>query len=222
MTDESSAYWATLLGQLSDRDYVTGYPDPDGWVSLALHGFPWDIAVKVTEVDGIPELTALRLEPRTAHFGYPDADGTRVPIGAVDATDAVVTSERLRSLPLRLIANVAAAVLAGGEPEKIAAVFESERVNWPQGRPRPDEHYKEVANVYRAALAWRQPPVKAIEERWVVGRAMASRYVAEARKRGYLDYPSRPGVAGTGSAESPVKKKTAPKKARKRTTKRGK
>jgi len=206
------------LGPITD--IVRG---PDGWVHM--RAFPWDISVKVTDVDGIPEITSLRLEPAPPAWALGlGGPGIR---DRVDAADAVVSSDRLRRLPLRLIANIAAQAQMATQDTvdevaaEVMAVLEADRVDWPQGRRRPDEHYQEVADAYRSALAKRQPPVKTIQDRWVVGRAMASRYVAEARKRGYLDYPSRAGVAGTGSAESPVKKNPAPNQARKRTTKKG-
>jgi hypothetical protein len=175
--------------------------------------------VKTTKVEGVPEITSLQLVPSLSQvWEVTHEDGTReVVIDGVAAEDAVITSARLRELPLAQIGAVAAEVVADNLLDAYATA--AIREVWPQGRQRPDEHYQRVADEYRAALARRDPPVEAIRERWEVGRAMASRYVAEARQRGYLDYPSRVGVAGIGSAKSPVKKKAAPKKARQRTKK---
>jgi hypothetical protein len=176
-------------------------PDKDGWSRVLLPDNPWwAIAVRVTEVDGVPQLTSLRIEPAN-----------------VDRAVAVISHERLRRLPLGVLAT-AAAGFKDGDVEQLGAAFEAQHLEWPQGRRRPDSHYRDVAEVYLAALKKRQPPVKAVQDRWLVGRAMASRYVARARELGYLGAaPTRPGVAGVQNVKTEKKtpaRKSASKKGR--------
>lgn len=175
----------------------------DGWVEpIRVDALLWDISVKVSEVDGVPQITGLKLEPR-ATMPWTAPDGTKMT--TVLPESAVVTSERLRHLPLRFLARTAAEVSGGAATqESLQAIFDAERPEKrQQGRERPDAHYEEVATVYTNALRAGRPPTKAVGERWGVERAMASRYVAEARKRGLLGYPTRQGVAGTTSDTSP-------------------
>jgi hypothetical protein len=58
-----------------------------------------------------------------------------------------------------------------------------------------DEMLRETANVYRAALAAGKRPTQAVTREMHVSRATAGRWVAQARKRGFLG-PARPRVAG--------------------------
>jgi hypothetical protein len=181
----------------------------DGWAAMRVGSLPWDVFVKLTYVDGAPQITSLCLEPRGTK-PWTAKDGTQM--STMPPQDAVVTVERLRKLPLRLMAQLAAEVFGGdASDESLQAVFDAHRVEWPQGRQRPPEHYEAVARVYEASLNAGRPPVKAVAEHWVVGRAMASRYVKEARVRGLLGYPARPGVAGTGQQKSPIQAKKATK-----------
>jgi hypothetical protein len=150
-------------------------PNAGGYVLVLLSDFPWHIEARTHEVDGVPQLTGLRIEwfPMTA--------------------DAVITSDRLRRLPLRELVETAAGIQAGNLGRAAAAMRNSEI--WPQGRARPDEHFAEVAAIYREAIQNRRPPLNDIRARWTVSRAMASKYVKRARELGYLG-PAKTGVAG--------------------------
>lgn len=177
------------------------YLTEDGFAAMHIDSLPWDIFVKLSTVDGVPQITSLLLEPCTTK-PWTAKDGTKMT--TVPPETAVVTVERLRKLPLRLAARLAAEVFVGeATEESLQEVFDANRVKWPQGRQRPDSHYEEVAAVYTNALRNGRSPTKAVGERFGVERAMASRYVAEARKRGLLGYPARQGVAGTSSDISP-------------------
>jgi hypothetical protein len=65
-----------------------------------------------------------------------------------------------------------------------------------RGVPLSDEDLREVATIYRAALAEGRRPTKAVMQAMHVGRATASRWLARARERGHLGKVPRPGVAG--------------------------
>ena len=141
----------------------------DGWAAMHIDALPWDIFVRLTEVDGAPQITSLLLEPRSTR-PWKAKDGTEMT--TIPPEGATVTTERLRKLPLRLMTRLAAEVFAGDASEKsLEGVFHSAGVQWPQGRQRPPEHYEAVARVYEAALSAGKPPVKAVAEEWRVGRA---------------------------------------------------
>lgn len=56
-----------------------------------------------------------------------------------------------------------------------------------QGTPLTDDQLRNVAELYRAAAARGLPPVKTITKAEHVSRATASRWVAAARERGFLE-----------------------------------
>jgi hypothetical protein len=64
------------------------------------------------------------------------------------------------------------------------------------GRDLGDEHYREVAAVYAAALQTGEPPTKAVQQRFGIEKSSAAKQVARARERGFL--PRSPGRGRTG------------------------
>lgn len=157
----------------------------DGWVEVDLPELGWLVQVRVVHAEGRPHLVGLRLEPRDEAL----------------IADVAVTSERLRALPLRQIreAAFAATYLELGEVAK--ALAKVERVG---RQPWPDEHYAQVAEVYRRAVDSGKAPLTVISRHWNVSRPMAAKYVRRARELGLLGYPERPGVAGAGRPTSPI------------------
>ena len=75
-----------------------------------------------------------------------------------------------------------------------------------RGKAWPDEHYRQVAEVYKSAVEHREPPLQAIQEQWHVSRPAAAKYVKGARERGFLGWPERAGLAGYDAPESPFTK----------------
>ncbi len=72
-------------------------------------------------------------------------------------------------------------------------------------RPEPgkrlrDEHFKQVADVYRYAIRLGRPATAAIGEAFDVSRSTAGRWVVETRRRGFLG-PAVPGRAGEQADE---------------------
>ena len=65
----------------------------------------------------------------------------------------------------------------------------------PSTRPFPDDFYAEVAAVYTRAAARSRRPASDIAEASDVNVSAVHRWIAEARKRGYLP-PGRPGMVG--------------------------
>jgi hypothetical protein len=78
----------------------------------------------------------------------------------------------------------------------------------PAGRRRiTDALLREVGDEYRAAMTTevgRRAPTKAIQDRWFVSSATASRWVSKARERGYLGEaePGRPGEINDSREEA--------------------
>ena len=117
------------------------------------------------------------------------------------ASAAVITAERLRSLPIAELRAAVAARMAGDDAFGAYAKVARER-----GKAWPDEHYRQVAEVYKSAVEHRKPPLKAIQEHWHVTRPAAAKYVKGARERSFLGWPARAGIAGYHAPESPFTK----------------
>ncbi|HUY45911.1 MAG TPA: hypothetical protein VMV92_09325 [Streptosporangiaceae bacterium] len=183
----------------------------DGWYGFGLRGIGW-VEVAMAKVDGSPEIVGLRIDVRPMfvdeselHVLDMTAEQQRQwaidngPHGAAPA--AVITAERLRSLPLAELRAAVAARMAGDD-----AFGAFEKVARERGKAWPDEHYRQVAEVYKSAVEHRKPPLKAIQEHWHVTRPAAAKYVKGARERGFLGWPERAGVAGYDATESPFTK----------------
>ena len=162
----------------------------DGWVQVDLPEVPWLVQVRVANPRR-PEVVGLRLEARDDAL----------------LADVVVTSERLRSLPLRQIRKAAFATAQNESLEALQAIGKVERAG---RQPWPDEHFAQVAKLYRRAVAAGQAPLNEIAKHWNVSRPMAAKYVRRARELELLGYPERPGVAGADRPTSPIGGGAAP------------
>lgn len=108
-----------------------------------------------------------------------------------------VTSEVLREIPVGMLVRYAkdAVFRLDGEGNTVGA--------WPSGDERDDvmtrgdrdEILRLVARVYRVAYLINVPPAKHVETIFELSRATAGRWVAEARRKGYLS-ETTPGKAG--------------------------
>lgn len=115
-----------------------------------------------------------------------------------------VTSEGLRKLPIRRLQQLAVLAAVHAEPkiggqhrlEKWADLYASALPDTPAKRsPRKrltDDHYRQVAEVYRGAF---KNPTSAVMAKMHASRSTAGRWVVEARRRGFLG-PTKPGQAG--------------------------
>jgi hypothetical protein len=65
----------------------------------------------------------------------------------------------------------------------------------PKGQPYPDEHYWQVAEAYRAAVAAGQPPRPFIHKTWGFSEATVSRWIRTARQKNMLE-PAPKSVGG--------------------------
>ena len=183
----------------------------DGWFGFLLRGIGW-VDVAMAKVDGLPEIVGLRMDVRPMFVDESEryvldmtAEQQRqwaidnAPHGAAPA--AVITAERLRSLPLAELRAAVAARMAGADAFAAFGKVARER-----GKAWPDEHYRQVAELYKSAVEHRKPPLKAIQEHWHVTRPAAAKYVKGARERGFLGWPERAGIAGYDATESPFTK----------------
>lgn len=206
MTDERTPHGESWAGKLS----------PDGWANAALRvpgsrepAF-WGVSVRVETVDGRPEITGLRIEQASDRV-------------------AVVTADRLRRLPLRMLREVASVISEGARStdgrasaDAVSDAYLGTRIERAPGEPWPRAHYEFIAQAYRHAVQRGLPPLLEIQRMWGVSRAMASKYVAKARELGLLGYPARPGVAGADATTSPIAGQTQTPVRKKSQTKRRK
>ena len=169
----------------------------DGWYGFLLRGIGW-VEVAMAKVDGLPEIVGLRMDVRPmwatedelhlldtmTHDEQRQWAIDNAPPGA--ASGAVITAERLRSLPLGEMRAAVAARLAGDDAFGAFGKVARER-----GKAWPDEHYRQVAEVYKSAVEHREPPLKAIQEHWHVSLARGSQ-VCQGRPRAGF-----PRLAGT-------------------------
>ncbi len=183
----------------------------DGWYGFGIRGIGW-VEVAIAKVGGLPEIVGLRMDVRPMFVEESELyvfDMTpeeqrqwaidNAPPGSASA--AVITAERLRSLPLAEMRAAVAARLAGDDVFGAFGKVARER-----GKALPDEHYRQVAEVYKSAVERREPPLKAIQKHWHVSRPAAAKYVKGARERDFLGWPERAGIAGYDATESPFTK----------------
>jgi hypothetical protein len=183
----------------------------DGWYGFGLRGIGW-VEVAMAKIHGSPEIIGLRLDVRPmfvdeSELHVLEMTAERQRQWAIDnaphsaAPAAVITAERLRSIPLAELRAAVAARMAGDD-----AFGAFEKVARERGKAWPDEHYRQVAEVYKSAVEHRRPPLKSVQEHWHVTRPGAAKYVKGARKRGFLGWPERAGIAGYEATESPFTK----------------
>lgn len=135
------------------------------WIDLRLPALPWRVSVCLMRVDGLPQILGLRLVPRSD----------------VKVSDTVLSAARLRALPFREIRTAALAALNFDVDELRASV---RRLS---DDTSSDEHYRTVADTYRAAVAAGRPPRPTIANVWGRSLGAADLWIAEARTRGHLE-----------------------------------
>lgn len=111
-----------------------------------------------------------------------------------------VTSEAIRSVPVaRLVREAAPALLSIEQTDSGAAAgvpnTSPDRIALLRAAGPVDETLRLVAHAYRVGLATGATPTKAVEETFNVSRATASRWISNARARGFLG-PAEVGKAG--------------------------
>lgn len=126
--------------------------------------------------------------------------------------DSEITGDTLRRIPvgrwLGVLMAAAAWKVTGpttmqtGMPRSERAAFYERYAQGArqgrQGTPVGDDHLRQVAELYRAALDRKDPPTQTIADEMHAARSTAARWVAKARERGILG-PALPGQAGEQS-----------------------
>ncbi|MBB5911269.1 hypothetical protein BJY24_000136 [Nocardia transvalensis] len=139
---------------------VVSYDDAPG---------PWKYAAEGRLVNGVPMITELLVSQRDPS----------VPVA--------ITQTGLRRVQLRLILNRVKRALKTEWGNRVSQLLGDARTQTPKsGRSWHAEHYMQVAWWYIKAEADGVAARKAIAEHWGVSRITASRWLSEARKRGYL------------------------------------
>ena len=147
----------------------------DGWIGVLFPGIPQQVDILVVEVDGVPQIVGLRLDPQYVWLAKStkdsaptrlsrsliriSQDGQRLEWNGPKDVDPTITADLLRSLPLRQLRAMAAAAEYGDGTGDWLEPFSVERT---PGEPWPDDHYREVAETYRSAPS---APLKAIQTR---------------------------------------------------------
>jgi hypothetical protein len=144
----------------------------------------WWIYMDVALVRGRLECVRFMIEPDKGH-GEP-------------ITTTVLRSLAMPALLERLATTMRYSIEAAGSADTLLPPEGSRR-----GRPL-ERDPREVARVYTAALAVRQPPTRAVEKHFGISYAAAAKAVHTARARGHLP-PTRqglPAAESTGTASS--------------------
>lgn len=141
----------------------------------------------------------LRIRGRLAADGSTDPGG----IGLQDVTisadpDAPILPKQLRDIRW---GDILDAALDYGAVPMVGTVGAVQGRDMRRHRPGPrrrldDDHYGEVAALYREALKIGRPPNRYIAERLVCSPNTAKGYVREARKRGFLGDAPASGAKG--------------------------
>ncbi|APE33180.1 hypothetical protein BOX37_03480 [Nocardia mangyaensis] len=147
-------------GQGNDGVEIT-YDDVDG---------PWVYAVHGRLVGGNPMITQLTITPRDPGNPQP------------------INQTNLRKMPFSLVFDRVKRTLRAEGTLRVSQLRGDMRTQIAKiGRSRSGEHYIQVAWTYLEAEAAGRPPRQAIAEHWDVSPVTASRWLSEARKRGYLE-----------------------------------
>jgi hypothetical protein len=161
--------------------------------------FHWQMTVEV--LDGRPRCTRLILD--SAPGAFIDAAALRaLPFGRLLEEALLVSAIELDDDGRPVGQPIGTRTTSVADARRLHAKIEREhrrRARGTRTRGRvDDERLKEVAEVYRGALA-RGSPTEAVHKSFKIGRSTASRWVRMARDRGYLgESPGkgRPGEKG--------------------------
>jgi hypothetical protein len=146
------------------------------------HAVELDIEIQ----DGTPVVNAIRIERNRKKPSLSGTELRRLPLR--DWVNYAVA--RAAHMPREGVEGVATFAPASNEESSVIAIA-ADRT--PRRRKITDEHLKDVARVYRAAVD--DNPRDAVMDSFGVKAAMASRYIKFARERGFLG-PASKGKAG--------------------------
>lgn len=162
---------------------------------------PWVLRIDIQVIDGRPEPYALSLSPVDSKQPAPLRAATLRELRLSEITHSHLDSER-DALASRLDSLKAAMEedldLANEVPTSMLKEWQGELDDLASAQRRPgrpvevtEANYREVADIYRAALASGQPVIRTIATRLVISEATAAKRIRNARKLGYLPPTSR-------------------------------
>lgn len=180
---QSPYFWRRFRFPGDDRDWAGAASGVAGWESH-------DISVTTALVNGEPRVIGLVIEPKSD----------------VDFRDQVLTSNRLRTLPVTALAASAHAVLAPEGPlvylgPGLVDLLKDLARQDPKPPGRASTTVERVADVYSNARQQGLAPRKSVCEALNISPRTADRYISEARRSGLLPpYDER--KAGSRDAET--------------------
>ncbi len=169
-----------------------------------------ELQMRVTE-EGRTICSSLTIRrARTLHYVV-QTECMEQPHDMSDTTVSEISSESLRRVPasrlVRWAVLAACHPMPGGERrrdppslDEWSTLFATEGKR--RRRRLDDAHFREVAEVYRAAVKF-GAPTRAVAAHFTAGESTAGRWVVEARRRGFLGktIAGRPGEQSSGSDE---------------------
>ena len=168
----------------------------DGWVTVIFGRPELQVSVKIAEVDGLPQVEALLVEPLTETI-YRGSTAFSF-LGLPGPKPVAITSRLLRAVPLGVVRE--AALLQPPVSATLGPV--GPPAQGPQ--PVPLTKLEQAAAIYRDAVDHgSRKPLLTIGDALGVKRSTAAKYVRLARDRGLMGWPRRDGEAGYSEPESP-------------------
>jgi|GEM_PF-5751099 len=189
--------------RMAKKPVMAGYPDEASDTVLPLSfvvtivepDIPYAVTVSMAYTPGrSPKCMALTVAPRGIQHAPVISGGPHD--REVFQEHEPITAEALRRVPVaRVIQKAVRAAVhdTDGPAGEIAyfadpadlAVTDGPRTK--RGKQLDDTHYRQVADVYRKALAAGTAPTKSVAAWGSVSHSSAARWVMEARRRGHLE-----------------------------------
>lgn len=176
------------------------YDGGDGWSVLRFAQPGLQVAVRLTRVDGLPEIAALRVEPMTDISRLGDASEITFAYPPCGHQEVPISKALLKALPLREIREAAL------HHQRLPNSVTPDPVLSPLPRgPQPvaEERLRIAAAAYRAAVDGGRPPIPSIQTALGIHRSTALKYVRLARDHHLLGWSTRAGKPGYRAARSP-------------------
>lgn len=174
----------SVMADAGSSGWLFEYADGNDMLRMTYLDFPgeWVYEVQSEVVGGKPELVALYIGPRDAE--------NLAPLRRAD----------LRQVPLATLTDRVKATLRAERSRRVAMAAGGVRKPARQGRSWPPEHYLQVAWHYNHAQIVGNPPRKTVSAEWGVSEVTASRWIAQARRLGFLaEYDAGAGRSGRPS-----------------------
>lgn len=197
-----NTFRCTKMPQPPPREYfVHRLPLKGGWRDAS--GRLWKVEIEVTYDGSALRCTGLSITPKLR-------PGQLGPALTKDVLRQLPLNEMARALGWHLVSSFRKQAVRrrrtvlqpDGSKRRILLEGETllgqlaSRLEGIVPRVPQSPRYREVAQIYRAAVDKDQPPTKAVQDHFGVSRGLAATWVHRARKAGYLGQAVEPGKAG--------------------------